>query len=107
MFHYCSQTVTYCTYAPLTSVIPSPPPIATFSDGAFQEMMTFEAIPYKYSPDSGDPSLMSTYSTPPPTLQLSVIEVKIESESYAIHIFKKLLFTGQHPPRCRKIMDKN
>lgn len=53
MIFLCSQTVTYCytPLTPLTSVIPTQSSLA-FAETAFPEMMTFEAIPYKYSPDS-------------------------------------------------------
>jgi len=72
-----SQTVTYCTYTPLTSVIPSPSSLS-FSESTFPEMMSFEPIPYKFSPgpDSApivDPSLVSTY-TPPPVHMASAEE---------------------------------
>jgi len=73
--HYNNQTVTYCytPLTPLTSVIPTQSSLA-FAETAFPEMMTFEAIPYKYSPDStsADPSLVSVYS-PPTSINLSSI----------------------------------
>jgi len=62
-----SQTVTYCTYTPLTSVIPSPSSLA-FSDSSFPEMMSFETYKYSPGPESAsiiDPSLVSAYTPPP------------------------------------------
>ena len=52
------------SYTPLTSVISSPSS-STFSDNSFQEMMSFETIPFKYSEHSStvvDPALVSSYS---------------------------------------------